>query len=228
MPITDRTPTLFFATFLFFAMTAISHAQQWNGPANPNGTIWRPGNIAVGEQGPRGDDPRAMVEVTRPLAMAGESDDRLFSANMVYKGDTSPRFEVDTRRAYAGGARSKAGILAADLDFAVHRKAAIGVVNLTERFPSDYMLVVGGKILAEEVRIKLIKDWADHVFTTDYRLKTSAGGRTIHSYVIITCRKSPAPPKSRRTVSAWAQMQAKLLTQDRRAHPLSDRTEQDY
>ena len=122
MPITDRTPTLFFATFLFFAMTAISHAQQWNGPANPNGTIWRPGNVAVGEQ-VRGDDPRAMLEVTRPLAMAGESDDRLFSANMHYKGDMSPRFEVDTRRAYAGGARSKAGILAADLDFAVHRKA---------------------------------------------------------------------------------------------------------
>lgn len=170
MPITDRTPTLFFATFLFFAMTAISHAQQWNGPANPNGTIWRPGNVAVGEQVPRGDDPRAMLEVTRPLAMAGESDDRLFSANMHYKGDMSPRFEVDTRRAYAGGARSKAGILAADLDFAVHRKAAIGVVNLTERFPSDYMLVVGGKILAEEVRIKLIKDWADHVFNPDYQL----------------------------------------------------------
>ena len=52
----------------------------------------------------------------------------------------------------------------------MHRKAAIGVVNLTERFPSDYMLVVGGKILAEEVRIKLIKDWADHAFNPDYRL----------------------------------------------------------
>ena len=32
------------------------------------------------------------------------------------------------------------------------------------------MLVVGGKILAEEVRIKLIKDWADHVFNPDYQL----------------------------------------------------------
>ena len=115
MLITVRTPTLLFATF-FFAMTTISHAQQWTGPANQNGTIWRPGNVAVGELVPRGDDPRAMLEVTRPLAMAGESDDRLFSANMHYKGDMSPRFEVDTRRAYAGGARSKAGILAADLD----------------------------------------------------------------------------------------------------------------
>ena len=72
MPITDRTPTLFFATFLFFAMTAISHAQQWNGPANPKGTIWRPGNMAIGEQRPRGDDPRAMVEVTRPLATSSD------------------------------------------------------------------------------------------------------------------------------------------------------------
>ena len=210
MPITDRTPTLFFATFLFFAMTAISHAQQWNGPANPNGTIWRPGNIAIGEQGPRGDDPRAMVEVTRPLAMAGESDDRLFSANMVYKGDTSPRFEVDTRRAYAGGARSKAGILAADLDFAVHRKAAIGVVNLTERFPSDYMLVVGGKILAEEVRIKLIKDWADHFFTTGYRLKTLPEVE----HFIHTHHHLPEIPSAAEVEAdgvSMGQMQAKLL-----------------
>ncbi len=172
MPITDRIPTLLFTTFLLCAMTAISHAQQWNGPANPNGTIWRPGNVAVGEQVPRGDDPRAMLEVTRPLAMSDDQDDRLFSANMLYKGNMSARFEVDTRRAYAGGARSKATILAPDLDFAVHRKAAIGVVNINERIPSDYMLVVGGKVLAEEVRIKLIKDWADHVFTTGYRLKT--------------------------------------------------------
>jgi hypothetical protein len=90
---------------------------------------------------------------------------------MVYKDNTSPKFEVDTRRAYAGGARSKASILPADLDFAVHRSAVIGVVNINENIPSWYNLVVGGKILAEEVRIKLIKDWADYVFETDYRLK---------------------------------------------------------
>lgn len=39
MHITDRTPTLFFAMFLFCAMTAISYAQQWNGPANPTQAI---------------------------------------------------------------------------------------------------------------------------------------------------------------------------------------------
>ena len=38
--------------------------------------------------------------------------------------------------------------------------------------PNDYKLLVGGKILAEEVRIKLIKDWADYVFEPDYRLKS--------------------------------------------------------
>lgn len=32
--------------------------------------------------------------------------------------------------------------------------------------------MVGGKILAEEVRIKLIKDWADYVFAKDYPLKS--------------------------------------------------------
>jgi hypothetical protein len=114
-----------------------------------------------------------MIEVTRPLAASNDQDDRLFSANMLYKDNRSPKFEVDTRRAYAGGARSKTNILPADLDFAVHRSAAIGVVNINEMpRPNDYMLLVGGKILAEEVRIKLIKDWADYVFAPDYQLKS--------------------------------------------------------
>jgi hypothetical protein len=150
----------------------LAYAQQWNGAANPRGTIWRPGNVAVGEEPQRGEDARPMIEVTRPLAMSTDQDDRLFSANMVYKGNTSPKFEVDTRRAYAGGARSKASILDPTLDFAVHRSAVIGLVNINEMpRPNDYMLLVGGKILAEEVRIKLIKDWADYVFEPDYRLK---------------------------------------------------------
>jgi hypothetical protein len=153
------------------ATASLTHAEQWSGPDNSKGTIWRPGNVAVGEEPRKGDGPKAILEITRPLSASDDPDDRLFSANMLYKDSTSPRFEVDTRHTYAGGARSKAAILPSDLDFAVHRKAAIGVVNMNERVPSDYMLVVGGKILAEEVRIKLIKDWADYVFAPDYRLK---------------------------------------------------------
>ncbi len=45
------------------------------------------------------------------------------------------------------------------------------MVNINENIPSGYKLVVGGNILAEEVRIKLIKDWADYVFEPDYRSK---------------------------------------------------------
>jgi hypothetical protein len=51
-------------------------------------------------------------------------------------------------------------------------RCCIGTVNINERIPSDYKLVVGGKILAEEIRIKLIKDWSDYVFYTNYRLKS--------------------------------------------------------
>ncbi|BCA56456.1 hypothetical protein W02_35960 [Nitrospira sp. KM1] len=171
MPITERIPFLFVVTVSCFAMTAIGQAQQWDGPANQNGTISRPGHVTVGDQVPAGSGPKALLEVTRPLAASDDRNDRLFSANNLYKGDASPKFEVDTRHAYAGGARSKLHILPADLDFAVHRKAAIGVVNINERIPSDYMLVVGGKILAEEVRIKLVKDWSDYVFHSEYSLK---------------------------------------------------------
>jgi hypothetical protein len=172
-----------FALGILSLPETIAHAQQWNGAANSSGTIWRPGNIVVGGEPQRGDNPRAMIEVTRPLAMSKDLDDRLFSANMIFRDSTSPKFEVDTRHAYAGGARSKASILDPTLDFAVHRSAVIGLVNINEMpRPNDYMLVVGGKILAEEVRIKLIKDWADYVFAKDYPLKSLAEVETfIHA-----------------------------------------------
>ncbi len=168
MPITDRSKTLLATLFLLSVMTTTSYAQQWNGPGNPNGTIWRPGNVALGFEATTGGSEKPLLELKRPMSGGTEL---LFSARSTYKEATGDRFEIDDLHAYAGGARSKASILPADLDFAVHRKAAIGVVNIKERIPSDYMLVVGGKILAEEVRIKLIKDWADHIFTTDYQLK---------------------------------------------------------
>ena len=49
---------------------------------------------------------------------------------------------------------------------------AIGTSFITTPIPLDYRLAVGGKILAEEVRIKLIKDWADYAFEPTYRLRT--------------------------------------------------------
>ena len=39
------------------------------------------------------------MEVTRPLDSSNDQDDRWFSANMLYKSNRSPKFEVDTRRA---------------------------------------------------------------------------------------------------------------------------------
>ena len=159
MILAKRVGIFIFAIGMLGFAEIVAHAQQWNGAANPRGTIWRPGNVVVGEEPRRGDDPRPLIEVTRPLAMSKEQDDRLFSANAVFRDDTIPKFEVDTRHAYAGGARSKASILDPTLDFAVHRSAVIGLVNIKEMpRPNDYMLIVGGKILAEEVRIKLIKD----------------------------------------------------------------------
>jgi hypothetical protein len=120
MILTKHVGLFIFALGMLSLADTIAHAQQWNGATNPRGTIWRPGNVAVGEEPQRGEDPRPMIEVTRPLASSKDQDDRLFSANIVYKGYTSPKFEVDTRHAYAGGARSKASILDPTLDFAVH------------------------------------------------------------------------------------------------------------
>lgn len=173
MILAKRLGIFIFALGMLGLAGTVAYAQQWNGVANSKGTIWRPGNVVVGEEPQRGDDPRPLIEVTRPLASSTDQDDRLFSAIALYKGNTITKFEVDTRRAYAGGARSKASILSPDVDFAVHRRAVIGLVNIDQMpRPDDYTLMVGGKILAEEVRIKLIKDWADYVFEPDYRLKS--------------------------------------------------------
>jgi hypothetical protein len=43
---------------------------------------------------------------------------------------------------------------------------AIGTVD-----PHGYKLAVKGKIIAEEVHVKLYADWPDYVFSTDYKLK---------------------------------------------------------
>ncbi|MEK6803837.1 MAG: hypothetical protein AABZ34_14405 [Nitrospirota bacterium] len=81
--------------------------------------------------------------------------------------------QADTKRVYLGGAASRTDLVPDGVyDLAVGRGIAVGVNNLTERLPTDYKLVVGGKILAEEVRIKQMKDWADYVFQPDYQLKT--------------------------------------------------------
>ena len=200
-----------FALGMLSVADTVAHAQQWNGPANSKGTIWRPGNVAVGEEPQRGEDQRPLIEVTRPLASSTDHDDRLLSANMVYKGNTSPKFEVDTRRAYAGGARSKASILDPTLDFAVHRSAVIGLVNINEMpRPNDYMLLVGGKILAEEVRIKLIKDWADYVFAKDYPLKSLT---EVEEFIDVNHHlpEIPSATEVEKTGISLGDMQSKLL-----------------
>ncbi|MFT5889972.1 MAG: hypothetical protein ACI9Y7_000060 [Dokdonia sp.] len=42
----------------------------------------------------------------------------------------------------------------------------------TTYVPQEYRLAVGGKVLAEGVRIELQKQWPDYVFANDYQLKT--------------------------------------------------------
>jgi hypothetical protein len=150
------------------ALDSLSYAQQWSGAPGPNGRITRQGPVVLGPASEVADA-KALLELYRPLE--GEKH-VLFSAGATWKDDPVRRFEIDTERTYIGGARSKVGLLYPDIDLAVHRKAVIGTNNLTARVPADYSLAVGGKILAEEVRVKLISEWADYVFDPGYRLKS--------------------------------------------------------
>lgn len=158
----------------FFTMVTLcgpigfAEAQQWNGATGANGGIWRSGNVAIGSEPTTGGGTKALLEISRPISGGTEL---LLSAHSTYKEATGRIFEVDTKRAYVGGARDHQQVLSASTDFAVGGSVAIGTVSITTPIPLEYRLAVGGKILAEEVRIKLIKDWADYAFEPTYRLR---------------------------------------------------------
>lgn len=154
------------------ALPSQVRAQQWNGAPGDSGLIWRAGDVALGTESTTGAARRGLLELTRPLGASDDSDNLMLSANMLFREQPSSVFQIDTRGVYAGNARSKAGLLRDETDFAVHRTAVIGTNGLTAPIPSGYRLVVAGKVLAEEVRILLRSEWADHVLAPDYRLKS--------------------------------------------------------
>lgn len=51
-------------------------------------------------------------------------------------------------------------------------KVGIGNFNLSDYATSNSKLFVEGGITTEEVRVKVIEDWADHVFSPDYKLRS--------------------------------------------------------
>lgn len=163
------------STAVLCAMSAVSVAQQWNGPDNPERTIWRSGNVGIGPEFTGRRQVDGLLELRRPLA--GEANQQLlFSARSTTSGPTLgegevPLLEIDTTRVFVGAAREKASLVRfGSHDLAVWRGAIIGLMNLDEPPSADYKLAVGGKILAEEIRVRLVKDWPDRVFSTDYPL----------------------------------------------------------
>lgn len=185
-----------------------SHAQQWTGAPGANGAISRPGVVAIGPDTPDKNQ-ASLLDLKRPLS--GSTDDLLFSARSTFRDATSTVMQIDTKRVYIGGAAGKSSIVPDGVyDLAVGRGVAIGLNQMTDRLPTDYTLAVGGKILAEEVRVKLIKDWADYVFDSGYRLaslpEVEQFIRTHHHLPNI-----PSATEIRGQGVDVGQMQAKLL-----------------
>ncbi|MGB5215210.1 MAG: hypothetical protein WBN88_16375, partial [Anderseniella sp.] len=156
-------------TGLMFMVTApASLAQQWKGSENEVGAIWRSGSIKIGGPQERRGSGAALLEMQHDLT--GERD-LLISAKYVFQGNTSSIFEVDTKGVYVGGATNKVSLLpSGTYDLAVGRGMVVGLNSVTDRVPADYALAVGGKVLAEEVRIKQVTDWPDYVLKPDYVL----------------------------------------------------------
>jgi hypothetical protein len=109
MLIIDWTKTFLVATTLLSALSTVSYAQQWNGPGNPTGRVWRPGYVTVGGEPSQGADSRAVLDVKLP---PDGLDDLAFRTSFSYQNALVEKFAVDRHRAYAGAARSKASGLA--------------------------------------------------------------------------------------------------------------------
>lgn len=202
-----RRTTMVLVSLLWLGSLATTgHAQQWKGAGNATGAIWRQGSVTLGAE-PATGSRKPLLELRPPLSGGSEL---LFSARSTYKEATGELFEVDDLRAYAGGARSKADLLSSTADLAVHRNAVIGVGKLTERVPSDYALAVAGKVLAEEVRVRLIKDWADYALDPAYRLKSL---HEVEEHIRVHRRLPDIPSASDVATNGvdLGEMQAKLL-----------------
>jgi len=63
-----------------------------------------------------------------------------------------------------GSSKFNFNLSSGDADF----DGALGVGNV--QVPSGYKLAVGGKIIAEEIKVKLQSSWPDYVFKKDYNL----------------------------------------------------------
>lgn len=170
-----RNPAVLTGILAVLILSSGGQAQQWKSTSGSGEGGAKPGLVPVIEKQPDVTDVTPRIPPFRPFELyrpLGSENELLFSAGGTYREDQVKRFEIDTERPYAGGARSKAHLLTPDTDFAVHRNAVIGTVNMDERVPGGYTLAVGGKILAEEIQVKQIGNWADYVFDPDYRLKS--------------------------------------------------------
>lgn len=194
--------------FLLGTMTATVHAEQWNGPQTSTGALWRQGNVALGFDPSGNGGKQPLLEIQRPLS---GDEEILLSLRSTFRDATATVLQADTKRVYLGGAATRTALVPDGVfDLAVGRGIAVGVNNVTERLPTDYRLVVGGKVLAEEVRIKLIKDWADYVFQPDYRLATLPEVATYirdHQHL----PDMPSAAEVSATGVSLGEMQAKLL-----------------
>lgn len=195
-------------TLVLVGTAAVAQAEQWNGPNTPTGAIWRPGTVALGFEPVTDGSKKPLLEIQRPLS---GDEEILLSLRSSFRDATATVLQADTKRVYLGGAATKTSLVPDGVfDLAVGRGIAVGVNSVTERLPADYRLVVGGKVLAEEVRIKLIKDWADYVFHPDYRLATLP---EVESY-IRTHQHLPDMPSAAEVAATGVNlgdMQAQLL-----------------
>lgn len=174
-----KTLKYFFAlSFIYSLLPTLASGQQWIGNNNYYSTIWRTGNIGVGTS-----SVSSKFHVYAPgwngITVQGNNTNdtwlRIMNGGAThYIFDDGPNdghnLRVESKNALAfhtNGNRERMRITT-NGNLVVHNKMSIG----TSQIPSGYRLAVDGRIICEELKVKLSQSWPDYVFGKDYELPT--------------------------------------------------------
>lgn len=199
---------IFFAVFLTLS-TNLVLGQAWGGATDGQGDIYRQGKVGLGIMNPDGylDIWQKEIGWDDPIFLIRAGDKESVSAAGLYKN----LVQVTKRRVMIGGVdRNVTNLISTDIELAVGGGAIIGSRMITDRPRIGYKLLVGGKMLAEEIKVDRIQNWPDYVFADAYKLRSPAD---LEQY-IQTHRHLPGIPSASQVAEDGiyvGEMQALLL-----------------
>lgn len=152
-----------------------SFGQFWSGSSNTTSSISRTGDVTIGSSTGLGKFEVLNGSNTQwsMTAMNTAGGGGAFLAKSGWVNGTTPIFQVET--SLAGQPMSSPG----HLRFTIRADGKVGIG--TNNFVGDHKLYVDGKIICEELTVKLESSWPDFVFNETYQLMSLSD---LESYIM--------------------------------------------